>query len=82
MLRDGGNADEENKDADDVGLEPQDRIGIHGKLSTLGVSSRFAPVTGRAGGTGLGRRRHTHRQSFRAVNAPPTEISGQPVSER
>jgi hypothetical protein len=62
MLRDGGNADEENQDADDVGLEPQDRIGVHGKLATLGVSSRFAPVTGRAGGTGLGRRRHpSHR---------------------
>jgi hypothetical protein len=30
MLRDGGNADEENQDADDVGLEPHDRIGVHG----------------------------------------------------
>jgi hypothetical protein len=30
MLRDGGNANEENQDADDVGLEPQDRIGVHG----------------------------------------------------
>jgi hypothetical protein len=39
MLRDGGNADEEDQDADDVGLEPQDRIGIHGKLSALGVFS-------------------------------------------
>jgi hypothetical protein len=37
MFRDGGNADEENRDGNDVGLEPQDRIGIHGKLSTLGV---------------------------------------------
>jgi hypothetical protein len=34
MLRDGGNADEENQDTDDVGLEPQDRIGVHGKCST------------------------------------------------
>jgi hypothetical protein len=58
MLRDGGNADEENQNADDVRLEPQDRIGVHGKLSTLGVSPRFAPVTGRADGTGLGRGRH------------------------
>jgi hypothetical protein len=49
MLRDGGNADEEDQDADDVGLEPQDRIGIHGKLSALGVFSTFAPVTGRTG---------------------------------
>jgi hypothetical protein len=30
MLGDGGNADEENQHADDVGLEPQDRIAIHG----------------------------------------------------
>jgi hypothetical protein len=53
MLRDGCNADEENQDADDVGLEPQDRIGVHGEPSTLGVSSRFAGVTGRASGTGV-----------------------------
>ena len=44
MLRDGGNADEENKDTDDVGLEPQDTIGVHGKLSTLGAS-HSAPST-------------------------------------
>jgi hypothetical protein len=37
MLRDGGNADEKNQNADDVRLQPQDRIGVHGKLSRLGV---------------------------------------------
>jgi hypothetical protein len=49
MLRDGGNADEKNQDTDNVGLEPQDGIGVHGKRSTLGVSSRSATVTGSAG---------------------------------
>jgi hypothetical protein len=48
MLGDGGNADEEDQDADDVGLEPQDRIGIHGKLSTTAFFN-IAPVTRRAG---------------------------------
>jgi len=37
MLRDGGNADEENQNTDDVRLQQQDRIGVHGKLSRLGV---------------------------------------------
>jgi hypothetical protein len=41
MLRDGGNAEEENQDADDVGLQPQDRIGVHGALHRR-LSSRFA----------------------------------------
>lgn len=41
MLRDGGNAEEENQDADDVGLQPQDRIGVHGALHGR-LSSRFA----------------------------------------
>jgi hypothetical protein len=31
MLRGGANADQENQNADDAGLEPQDRIGFHGK---------------------------------------------------
>jgi hypothetical protein len=30
MLGDGGNTDEENQDADDISLEPQDGIGVHG----------------------------------------------------
>jgi hypothetical protein len=45
MLRDGGNADEENQDADDIGLEPQDMIGVHGKRSNMGSLQDF-PVTG------------------------------------
>jgi hypothetical protein len=36
MLRDGSKAEEENQDADDVGLEPQDRISVHGKSLQLG----------------------------------------------
>ena len=38
MLCDGGNADEENQDADGVGLEPQDVIGVHGKRSARGAA--------------------------------------------
>ena len=57
MLRDGGNADEENQDADDIGLEPQDRIGVHGKRSKMGSLQDF-PVTGYRG---LGRRRANTR---------------------
>jgi hypothetical protein len=30
MLGNGGDADEENQNADDVSLEPQDGIGVHG----------------------------------------------------
>jgi hypothetical protein len=75
MLRDGGNADEENQDTDDLGLEPQDRIGVHGKCSTDSSLQDLPPGDGEGGCTGFGRRRHpSHRQSFRAVTAPSTEI--------
>jgi len=47
MLSEGGDTDEENQDSDDVGLEPQDRVGVHGKVSTFFRSGE---------GTGLGRR--------------------------
>jgi hypothetical protein len=84
MLRDGPNADEENQDADDVGLEPQDRIGVHRKPLHARFSSRF-PHDEKGTAVGLRRRRHPlHRESFRAVavTAPPTEIFDQPLSER
>jgi hypothetical protein len=75
MLRDGGNADEENQDADDVGLEPQDRIGVHGERSEDGLSSRF-PREG-VPRVRTQARQPSHRHSFRAVfvSAPSTEIS-------
>jgi hypothetical protein len=70
MLGDGGNADEENQDADDVGLEPQDRIGVHGKLSTLGVL-QDSPVPGRAGPRVRTQARHLSPHEEFRVSASP-----------
>jgi hypothetical protein len=50
MLRDSGNADEENQDADDVGLEQQGRIRVHGKPSTFLKICRGDGEGGRRGG--------------------------------
>lgn len=75
MLRDGGNADQENQDADDIGLEPEDRIGLHGKRSKMSSLQDF-PVTVVPRLRTQEARQHSHRHSFRVivVTAPATKI--------